>query len=208
MNVLILGLGSIARKHIAVLRAICPEVCISALRHSRSSTPVEGVDDIYAWDDVLARKGDFDFVIIATPTSEHISSIQKALELRVPLFIEKPLSHTICGIEQIVEQVKEVKLQTYVACNMRFLESICHLRSLIEDEKVRVNEVNVYCGSYLPDWRLGVDFRKVYSARPELGGGVHIDLIHELDYTYYLFGTPEKVHCLYISESLFHQSVS
>lgn len=47
--------------------------------------------------------------------------------------------------------------------------------------------------SFLPEWRPDTDYRKSYSARKELGGGVAIDLIHEWDYLCYLLGRPEKI---------------
>jgi predicted dehydrogenase len=51
----------------------------------------------------------------------------------------------------------------------------------------------VSAGYYLPDWRENVDYRTTSSAKKELGGGVHIELIHEIDYIIWFFGLPEKV---------------
>ncbi len=188
MKVLFCGLGSIAQKHIAALRQIDSNVELFALRSLRSSKPWEDVWDLFSWDEVYERT--FDFAVISNPTSEHLRTIDLLLPLNIPLFIEKPLCSK-CADVKWVKKVNESRI-TYCACNLRFLDSLSKAKELIEDK--RVNEVNVYCGSYLPDWRPGMDFRKIYSAIPELGGGVHIDLIHEIDYVYWLFGMPQEVH--------------
>ena len=47
MNVLIVGLGSIARKHIAALRQIEPGVCIYALRSSVLAPVYEHVRNVF-----------------------------------------------------------------------------------------------------------------------------------------------------------------
>jgi len=85
---------------------------------------------------------------------------------------------------------------------LRFLECIGFIKEKIQFLNNRaLNEVNVYCGSYLPEWRPGIDYKKSYSANPELGGGVHRDLIHELDYLYWLFGQPKAVNRFLRSQS-------
>ena len=94
------------------------------------------------------------------------------------------------GSETLVKRINQSNLLTYVACNLRFLECIQFLKERLDSQKKFVQEVNVYCGSYLPDWRPGKDYKTIYSAIKEKGGGVHLDLIHELDYIYWLFGKP------------------
>lgn len=189
MNILIVGLGSIARKHIAAIRALAPEARIYGLRSSKDAPPVEGVTDVYALDEAKVA---FDFAIISNPTSCHAATIEALMGLRIPLFIEKPVFGELDN-ERLVETVESSGILNYVACNLRFLDSIRYLHDYIASHPDRrVNEVNVYCGSHLPDWRPGTDYRKCYSAIPELGGGVNIDLIHDIDYVYWIFGRPEK----------------
>lgn len=185
MKVLMMGLGSIARKHIASLRTIDPSVEIVAWRSSHEGASVEGVTDVYE----LPMDGGFDFAIVSNPTSCHASAIRQVLALEIPLFIEKPLFATL-GHEDLLEEIRQRGLLTYVACNMRFMDTLQYLHDHVS--QLRVNEVNVYCGSYLPSWRPGTNWRSGYSAREELGGGVHRDLIHELDYLYWIFGRPQR----------------
>lgn len=198
MKGLIIGLGSIARKHIDAIRSIDPGIELYALRSGRGGSDVDGVENIYEpfsdWDN-------FDFVIVSNPTSLHATTLKRLDFSSVPLFIEKPVVGSITDSQIISELDKSGRL-TYVACNLRFLECLGYIKNYINGRpEARINEVNVYCGSYLPDWRPGVDYRKTYSAIPELGGGVNIDLIHEIDYVCWLFGLPEKSRGLCASRS-------
>lgn len=188
MNILIIGLGSIAKKHISAITDLLPSARIFALRSSAASQPVDGVTDIYNLDGTDIS---FDFAIISNPTSRHADTIEKLIDLRIPLFIEKPVFGKL-GHEELIRKVKSTGILNYVACNLRFLDSVRFLHDYIHSHpERRVNEVNVYCGSYLPDWRPGTDYRQCYSAIPELGGGVNIDLIHDIDYIYWIFGKPD-----------------
>jgi predicted dehydrogenase len=191
VKVLIIGLGSIALKHIAALRTIDPLAECIALRSSVNAAAVDGVRSVF---DMSEVDRDIDFVIISNPTASHAAAITECLALNKPLFIEKPLFSEAVTNKQVVQDTVDSGVLTYVACNLRFHPVINFIRNYISTQ--RIEEMNVYCGSYLPDWRPGKDFRKQYSANKAMGGGVHIDLIHELDYVYWLCGVPEHVSSL------------
>lgn len=197
MNVLIIGLGSIGKKHASVVRSILPDSHIYAFRSKMDAKAIEGVTNIYGMDEVSSIG--MDFAIIANNTSEHKRTLEDLTKYRFPVFIEKPIYFNL-SIESLAKKTVSEGLITYVACNLRFLDCLKFVNDRLT-RKMKLDEVNVYCGSYLPDWRPNTDFRSVYSARPELGGGVHLDLIHELDYLYWFWGKPKVVHKYLRSQS-------
>jgi len=188
MKILVIGFGSIAQKHIKVLKEITTYVEVFALRSQKSSNIFIDVKNIYALEEVPK---DLDFIIISNPTSEHFKTIKNVIQFKVPLFIEKPPLAELNNSQEIMDLIHENKIKTYVAFNLRFHPIIVWLKNNLAINKIR--EVNVYCGSYLPEWRQSIDYRDCYSSKKELGGGVHLDLIHELDYTRWLLGDPVNI---------------
>ena len=199
MKVLIIGLGSIALKHIKALQELYPSVVIYALRRKgEPSKGIKGVVEVFDIDEITMDT--LSFILISNPTAVHYQTIKEVIAYKKPLFIEKPLFGALSKeAKELITEVEKQEIPTYVACNLRFLECIAKVKELIVGK--RINEVNVYCGSYLPNWRPNVDFRKVYSANKEMGGGVHIDLIHELDYVYWLFGAPIHTQSFFSNKS-------
>lgn len=189
MNILIVGLGSIAAKHINAIRQIDKNACIYALRSLSNAAEKDGITNLYSFDE--AKTFRYDFAVISNPTSEHKKTIDRLLAFDCPLFIEKPVGNTI-EMQDTVLEIKRLNLLTYVACNLRFLDSLLFVKNEISNNKRRINEINVYCGSYLPEWRPGLDFHTSYSAHKNLGGGVQFDLNHEFDYIYWMFGKPKN----------------
>ncbi|MGB1004742.1 MAG: Gfo/Idh/MocA family protein [Salibacteraceae bacterium] len=187
MRVLIIGLGSIAKKHIDALNSLRKDITYLALRSSKNSEPYKNVQNIY---DLAEIKEALDFCIISNPTHLHFDAINQAIDLNIPLFIEKPSLMTLDKADVLLDKIKTNNTLTHIAFNLRFHPVLNFLKKHLSEKKVL--EANVYCGSYLPNWRPGVDYRKVYSAIAEMGGGVHLDLIHEIDYSTWLFGFPEN----------------
>jgi predicted dehydrogenase len=189
MDVLIIGLGSIAAKHILSLNSLQEKFNIYALRTTEGNN-VEGVTNIYSISELPRLPS---FAIVSNPTQFHFQTITSLACLNIPMFIEKPPLHTLDEIETVIDQINEKNILTYVACNLRFHPCIQFLKSHLQaGDNIKINEVNVYCGSYLPDWRPEKNYKKTYSANKEMGGGVHLDLFHEMDYTCWLFGYPNS----------------
>lgn len=88
MIFLIIGLGSIARKHIEAIKYIHPEADIFALRSSMGVSGVEGVKDIYNLSELNIVP---DYILITNPTHLHEEAIASCLAFHKPMLIEKPL---------------------------------------------------------------------------------------------------------------------
>lgn len=191
MKVLFYGLGSIGKRHAKIINELFPDVKIYALRSNKgvnNQLNIERyINDIYDEKEAFLLKPDI--VFITNPTSMHIKSGIAAGENKCHIFMEKPLSNNLENVEGLLNLVKRERLVTLMGCNMRFHPIILKIRELVQNQVLgKALSFSVTCGSYLPEWRPWQDYSKSYSASKELGGGVVLDLIHEIDYARYLFG--------------------
>jgi predicted dehydrogenase len=112
----------------------------------------------------------------------------------VHLLVEKPISNATCGVAELIEECRVRGLTLMIGYNLRFLPSLMRFRELVEEGRVgRVLSARAEVGQFLPSWRPGSDYRQTVSARAELGGGVLLELSHEIDYLRWLFGEVEWV---------------
>ena len=191
MKILIVGLGSIGKKHLNAIYKLQPNSHIFRLVSAQSvQKKAFGYLKIQNINQEDLQKFKFDYAIIANPSSLHYNVLLKLIPLNIPIFLEKPPVLTVDQLESIIDIVKSGKNYIYIACNLRFHPIIKKIKEKLEVDKPKINEVNIYCGSYLPVWRKGVDYSTTYSAQAKMGGGVHLDMYHEFDYIYYLFGNP------------------
>jgi predicted dehydrogenase len=197
LKILIIGLGSIAKKHINAILTLYKDVEIFAFRFS-SRENIEGVNNVYSLENLVNK---LDFVIISNPTFLHGETILNCLHLNCPIFLEKPPLNNFINANKINQLLINSKTVNYVAFNLRFHPVIEYLKNNDELKKQKINEINVYCGSYLPNWRPNSNFKEIYSVDKAMGGGVHLDLIHEIDYCIWIFGKPMSVQSIKKSNS-------
>lgn len=192
MKVIVVGYGSIGKRHVRNLLKIPNIEIIVCTKQIINQTYPKKIKIINSIEKSFVEN--LDACFITNITTLHISTAIKFAELGINLFIEKPLSNSTNQINQLVNLIKKKKLITQLGCQLRFHDGIKTIKKLISDERIgRILSARVECGSYLPDWHPHEDYKKGYSAMDELGGGVILTCIHEIDYLYWFFGDVEKV---------------
>jgi predicted dehydrogenase len=210
-KILIVGLGAAGQRHARNLKAILGDrVELSAFR-SRSISPclnkqfevIPNVDPATSLGiavftnlaDALAQRPDA--VIIANPSSLHLSVAQAAAEAGCAIFFEKPLSHDWEGVPEFLALVERKKLITLVGYQWRFHPLLVALKDYLATQPLgRTIAVRATYGEYLPGWHPYEDYRQSYAAREDLGGGVLLTQIHDIDYLGWLLGWPDRAFCV------------
>ncbi|WP_324254035.1 Gfo/Idh/MocA family oxidoreductase [Paenibacillus sp. 1001270B_150601_E10] len=192
MKVIFFGLGSIGKRHlqnlITLYRENSVDLEVHAYRTKATDEKIEGLDKcIFECDQINDH---YDATFITNPTAIHFETLNLMNEKSKFFFIEKPVfDHPNYRVNTSIDPSK-----VYVAAPLRYKPIMSYLKTYLEDK--RIYSARIMCSSYLPTWRKG-DYRKSYSASRELGGGVELDCIHELDYVTWLFGFPkQKKHLL------------
>lgn len=193
-RVLIAGLGSIGRRHLNNLRQLgIHDIMLYRTIHE----PVREVPELPVFGDLtqaLATKPDV--VIVSNPSAYHLQVAIPAAQVGCNLFIEKPLSNSWEGVEELLSIIQKQNLMALVGFDLRFDPGLCKIKLLLEEKCIgNIVAIQAQVGQYLPDWRPGKDYRRCMSAHIEHGGGVILDLIHELDYVSWLIGSVTHIAC-------------
>ena len=181
----LIGLGSIAKKHLHIIKQINPNITTTVLRRSSSkqTTPIKNVDYIvYSMEDFL--KQPLDGAIICTPACNHIQEANCLLANNIPVMVEKPLA------TDYSEALNLSQLDTVlVAYVLRYHPAFLKFKMCLEQLNLgKLLAIDIEAGSYLPEWRPDQDYKSSVSANKALGGGVLLELSHELDYMLACFG--------------------
>lgn len=138
-----------------------------------------------------------DAVFVCNPTSLHMEAMLKIAEAGCSFFVEKPLSNNMEKINLLKDKVRDKKLITYVGYQQRYNPCIIKAKEILERDVLGgILSVNAEIGECIKNWHKYEDYRRMYAARRELGGGVVLSQIHELDYLYYFFGMPVSAYAV------------
>ena len=195
MRFLIAGLGSIGRRHLKNLLFL-GQRDIFLFRSKLSTLPDEELDGIPVEFDLqraLAAKPDA--VIISNPTALHLDIAIPAAQAGCFLFLEKPLSNNLARIPELEKAIGSGGGKAFMGFQYRFHPGLQTIKELLEKNKIgRVIYSRCQWGEFLPGWHPCEDYRRGYSARSDLGGGVVLSLCHPIDYLHWLLGEVAQVY--------------
>lgn len=201
-RLLIVGYGSIGKRHVRLARELIPDVKIILLRHSKCDDLQNTDIDICVTSLEEALKHQPQAAIVANPASHHLQVALSLAKAGIHLLIEKPIANTVNGLSELIDICNVNGIILLTGYNLRYLDSLQKFREFIGQNRIgEVFSVRAEIGQYLPSWRPDSDYRKSVSARTELGGGVLLELSHDIDYLCWLFGDVEWVSSVQSKQS-------
>jgi predicted dehydrogenase len=198
MKALVIGGGSIGKRHLANLKTLGVQQLALAENDRARRETVAAELSVHSFVDVDAGlEWHPDFVVIATPSHLHLEQASRVARQGFHLFVEKPLCHSAAGMSELAALVESKNAVSMVGCNMRFHPGPARVQQLLTEDRIgRIVFARVHSGSYLPAWRPSTDYRLNYAAREQTGGGCILDCIHEIDLTRWYLGEVREVVCM------------
>ena len=199
MNVLILGLGSIGQRHLRNLRSIDKKIKFFTIRRkyitpllNNKNRPIKGnIEKIYNIKNFkkFSKINNIDVAFICTPSKFHISESIKLLKKDIHLFVEKPLGSSMKKINELKKIIiKKPNIKTMMGFQLKFNPLILKLKKLIEENYIgKIYNIFIHNGEHIDDYHSYENYKISYAAKKNLGGGVILSQIHEIDYLLFLF---------------------
>ncbi len=174
LRILVIGNGSIGRRHqgnLVTLGARAELLPYRALQGGAGLAQLE------------AAGGRFDGVVIATATQIRTEIVALCAQRGLPFYVEKPLAYRAADLAEIARLAAPLADRSLIGFMMRYHPAMKHLAGLNLSD---IYHADFAIGHDVRQWRQNWRFADSYSARPE-GGGVLLDLCHEIDMAQVLF---------------------
>ena len=192
MKIAVIGYGSIGKRHVRNLLNIKNIEIIICTKQKIKKPNMKKIKIVKSMLECIEQKPDIG--IIANETSKHVKAANELVKQGADIFIEKPLSNSTKDLKLLKKTIEKQNIISQMGCNFRFHPCIIKMKEIVEKDQIgKIIAVNAESGSYLPDWHPYEDYTKGYAARDDLGGGIVLTCIHEIDYLYWILGDVREV---------------
>ena len=195
MKFLVIGGGSIGKRHIKNLKALGYEDIYCLKRNYSPDFEAETSAKVITQKDT-EKLSSLDAVIVCTPTSLHLDGMALAKRMGASIFMEKPLIDTKIGLDYAKKQYATLERTFFIGFMLRYHPMVQQLKKLIEEAPLgQIYNARLEFGSFLPYWHPWEDHTTGYAALKNMGGGVVNTICHELDLMLHFFGLPLAAYC-------------
>lgn len=185
----LIGYGSIGKRHVKNLLSL--GINDIRLLRCNGKENEHNLKEYYSQEEFF--KNNFDFVILSNPTSEHYEFLLQMISANQNIFCEKPVVNESYHVAELSKLLLNYKGKSIIDYNLRFHPCVFRTTQLLKDNIIgKVLFARFEVGQYLPNWRPNTNYSQSYSAKRKLGGGVTLDLIHEIDLAIHFFGEPKS----------------
>lgn len=193
-KVLVIGSGSIANKHIKILKK--NNYTVYVYSKNKNFKNIKSKVSLLKNFDFLPK---VDFAVIANETYKHLEFIKILAEKKINIYCEKPLYHKKINFNILRNLIKKNKIIFFTGYQLLQDTKIKFLKNFLKKNKVKSYIVKV--GHDFEKWRLQKPSKKNYFTSMSKGGGVIFELIHEINLIQNLFGDISSIKS-YKSKSL------
>lgn len=135
-----------------------------------------------------------DIALVCTPASLHISMTLQALDAGAHVFVEKPLSTNLDGVEVLAQKARAKGRIVQVGYNLRYHPAVRAMKRMLDSGSLgQVFTAHAEFGLYLAKWWPDREYQTSYMAHAGLGGGLLLDASHEIDSLLWLLGSVRRV---------------
>ncbi len=214
-KVLITGLGSIGQRHARCLKHLygddielhayrvrrltqtvsdCPSGLVAD--NAKDPASANGITKVFTDIDEALKEG-YHSIFITNPPDLHVETTKKALLAGAHVFIEKPLSHNLDGIEELIAIASERELTVMVGHQLRY-----HILTKRIAETLKAGIIGkpisaeFIFSEYLPNMHPYEDYQISHAAWKHRGGGSILSLNHDIDIACHLLGMPKRIFCM------------
>lgn len=197
-HILVIGAGSVGKRHLKNLTSLGCEVSTVDPRQDRLKEASEQVKLIRSFtelSDALKEADCFDGVVVGTPPKYHVEQCIQSAKAGLPILLEKPVSHIYSEavkLQEVLSGLSEAKL--LLGYTYRWWPPLHEFRDrIIKGDIGKPLSAKFIMSAHLADWHPWERYQDFFMASKDLGGGALLDESHFLDLMLWFFGMPAQV---------------
>lgn len=196
-NLLILGAGSVGKRHLrnfSSLRCLVSAIDPRPARLAEAAHIVPLVHSFSNLETAFSQASQFSGVVVCSPTKYHVEQAIAAVEMRLPVFLEKPVSSDAESAARLVEAVERARVPLLLGYTYRWWPPLRELKARLEQGVIgKMRHVRCVMSAHLADWHPWEKYQDFFMASKEMGGGALLDESHFIDLMLWFFGVPGEV---------------